>query len=68
MSTRMTPHSAAAALALTLLGALATASVWMDSATQEIAVAPAIVGIDIPALTATAGTDYMPLLSVHDPI
>jgi len=75
MITRLSPHSAASLLALTLIGAFITASIRMDTASQEIAAvspeiaaAPVIAGMDIPALTARAGTATMPVLSVRDPI
>jgi acyl-CoA synthetase (AMP-forming)/AMP-acid ligase II len=74
MFTRMTSRSAACLLAL-LLGGLVTASIRLDTASQEIAaVAPenaaaaTVVGIDIPALTATAGEAHLPVVAVRDPI
>ena len=74
MISRLTPRSAACLLALPLFGALATASIRLDMAAQEIVAAPpqaatlAAAGMDIPALTATAGEDSLPLVAVRDPI
>jgi hypothetical protein len=75
MITRMTSRSAACLLALTLFGALAVMSIRLDTAAQEMAAAPpetaaapVTAGMDIPALTATAGTARLPVLAVHDPI
>ena len=75
MITRMTSRSAAYLLALTLFGALAVTSIRLDTASQEMAAdsqviadAPALAGMDIPALTAAAGTTYLPVVSVRDPI
>ena len=74
MMTRMTSRSAACLLAL-LLGGLVTASIRMDTGSQELAAvaqepaaAAAVAGIDIPALTATAGTATLPVVAVRDPI
>jgi hypothetical protein len=75
MIIRMTLRSAACLSALALFGVLAVTSIRLDiaaqemaAASQEIAGAPALAGMDIPALTATAGKTSLPLLSVHDPI
>ena len=74
MITRMTTRSAACLSALALFGLLAVTSIRLDTASQEMAAAaqeiaaPAIAGMDIPALTATAGKAPLPLLAVHDPI
>jgi hypothetical protein len=75
MITRMTTRSAACLGALALFGALAVMSIRLDTASQEmaaappeIAAAPVTAGMDIPALTATAGTARLPVLAVRDPI
>jgi hypothetical protein len=68
MITRSIPRSAAGLLALTLIGTLVVASVRTNTASQEIAAAPASAGIDISALAAVADTPNLPLLSIHDPI
>jgi hypothetical protein len=74
MITRLTPRSAVLG-ALALFSALATISIRMENASlaitadsQEIAAAPALAGMDIPALNATAGARYLPVLAVRDPI
>jgi len=74
MITRVTPRFVAVLAALTLFGALATASIRLDAASQAIradaqeTAAFAATGMDIPALTAKAGMGYLPVLSVRDPI
>jgi hypothetical protein len=75
MITRLTLRSAVSLLALTLFGVLATASIRMDTVSLQIpatspefAAASITAGIDIPALTATAGTGSLPLVVVRDPI
>jgi hypothetical protein len=75
MITRMTSRSAACLSALVLFGVLAVTSIRLDTASQEmaaaspeLAAAPALAAMDIPALTATAGKASLPLLAVHDPI
>ena len=68
MVTRPIPRSAICLLALILAGALCVASVRTDSASEEIAAAPAAAGLDIPALVTAVDTAHLPLLSVHDPI
>ena len=74
MITHLTPRSAVLG-ALVLFSALATISIRMENASlaiparaQEIAVAPALAGVDIPALNATAGPRSLPVLAVRDPI
>ena len=70
MITRMTSRSAACLLALTLFAALVVTSIRLDSVSQEMAAASqeTAAAMDIPALTAAAGTASLPLLSVRDPI
>jgi hypothetical protein len=73
MMTRMTVRWAACLSALILFGVFAVTSIRLDTASQEIAAAPqetaaiAAAGMDISALTATAGK-ALPLLAVRDPI
>jgi hypothetical protein len=74
MITRMTTRSAACLGALALFGALAVMSIRLDTAAQEMAAVsseidatPVTAGMDIPALTATAGK-ALPVLAVRDPI
>ena len=75
MLTRLTSRSAVLLGGLALFGALATASIRLDAASQQIAAGPseadasfAAAGMDIPALTATAGKGTLPVLLVRDPI
>jgi hypothetical protein len=68
MTTRLTVRPAACVLTLTLLGALIAASVWTDSVSQQIAEAPAGVGVDISMLATSVDASKLPVLSVRDPI
>jgi hypothetical protein len=68
MIARPTARAAVCVLSLALIGTLIAASVRMHPVSEQIADAPAIASIDIPALAAAADTANLPLLSVHDPI
>ena len=68
MMTRSFSRSAACLLALALVGTLAIASVRTNTASVDIATAPALAGLDVPALAMAIEPANLPLLSVHDPI
>jgi hypothetical protein len=61
-------RSAACLLSLAVISTLIVASVRIDSASEEIAAAPAADQIDVSALAIGVNPASLPLLAVRDPI